>query len=184
MEQNYWLKRRRAALGMTPGELGRMVVLQTSFIGLLSGLAAIPLGLMMAWVLVLRPHGLLARPAEPARGGLAETPIGPAPPALKWLGLAALAAAILLPPFAGDYALTVLTDLAVFVLFAASLHFIMGPGGMAGFGQAAYLGRGADGAALERDEPADGRGDAGHDVVGRGDRVRGRRVDDAGRRDF
>ncbi|HEX5765030.1 MAG TPA: FtsX-like permease family protein, partial [Woeseiaceae bacterium] len=40
------------ALGMTPAELGRMVVLQTSFIGLLSGLAAIPLGLMMAWVLV------------------------------------------------------------------------------------------------------------------------------------
>ena len=40
------------ALGMTPGELGRMVVLQTAFIGLLSGLASIPLGLTMAWVLV------------------------------------------------------------------------------------------------------------------------------------
>jgi putative ABC transport system permease protein len=40
------------ALGMTPAELGRMVVLQTGFIGLLSGLAAIPLGLLMAWVLI------------------------------------------------------------------------------------------------------------------------------------
>ena len=40
------------ALGMTPGEVGRMVVLQTAFIGLLSGLASIPLGLTMAWVLV------------------------------------------------------------------------------------------------------------------------------------
>jgi branched-chain amino acid transport system permease protein len=29
------------------------------------------------------------------------------------------------------------------VLFAASLHFIMGPGGMASFGHAAYFGLGA-----------------------------------------
>ena len=40
------------ALGMTPLQLGRMVVWQTAFIGLLSGLAAIPLGLVMGWVLV------------------------------------------------------------------------------------------------------------------------------------
>jgi putative ABC transport system permease protein len=40
------------ALGMTPLQLGRMVVWQTAFIGLLSGLAAIPLGLVMGWVLI------------------------------------------------------------------------------------------------------------------------------------
>jgi putative ABC transport system permease protein len=40
------------ALGMTQGQLGRTILLQTAFIGLLSGLAAIPLGLMMAWVLI------------------------------------------------------------------------------------------------------------------------------------
>jgi putative ABC transport system permease protein len=40
------------ALGMTPLQLARMVVWQTAFIGLLSGLAAIPLGLVMGWVLV------------------------------------------------------------------------------------------------------------------------------------
>jgi branched-chain amino acid transport system permease protein len=34
------------------------------------------------------------------------------------------------------------------VLFAASLHFVMGPGGMASFGHAAYFGAGAYGAAL------------------------------------
>ena len=34
------------------------------------------------------------------------------------------------------------------VLFAASLHFIMGPGGMHSFGHAAYFGLGAYGAAL------------------------------------
>jgi putative ABC transport system permease protein len=40
------------ALGMTPAQLGGMVSLQTAAIGLLSGLAAVPLGLVMAWVLI------------------------------------------------------------------------------------------------------------------------------------
>jgi len=40
------------AIGMTPGQMGRLVTLQTGFIGLLSGIAAIPLGLVMAWVLI------------------------------------------------------------------------------------------------------------------------------------
>jgi putative ABC transport system permease protein len=40
------------ALGMTQLQLGGMITLQTSIIGLLSGLAAIPLGLVMAYVLI------------------------------------------------------------------------------------------------------------------------------------
>jgi putative ABC transport system permease protein len=40
------------ALGMTPGQVGGMVTAQTGVIGLLSGLAAMPLGLIMAWVLI------------------------------------------------------------------------------------------------------------------------------------
>ncbi len=40
------------ALGMTPWQLGGMVTAQTATIGLLSGLAAVPLGLIMAWVLI------------------------------------------------------------------------------------------------------------------------------------
>jgi len=40
------------ALGMTPLQLGGMVTMQTAVIGLLSGLAAVPLGLVMAWVLI------------------------------------------------------------------------------------------------------------------------------------
>ena len=40
------------AIGMTPGQMGGLVTMQTGFIGLLSGIAAIPLGLIMAWVLV------------------------------------------------------------------------------------------------------------------------------------
>lgn len=40
------------ALGMTPRQTGVLVSVQTGFIGLLSGLASIPLGLVMAWVLI------------------------------------------------------------------------------------------------------------------------------------
>ncbi len=106
--------------------------------------------LVMAVVLVLRPHGLLGRPPEPARGAAAapDPPIRPAPVPLRAAGAAALVVALALPPFLGDYALSVLTEVAIFVLFAASLHFIMGPGGMASFGHAAYFGVGAYAAAL------------------------------------
>ena len=40
------------AVGMTPAQLASMVTVQSGFIGLLSGLAAIPLGLVMAGVLI------------------------------------------------------------------------------------------------------------------------------------
>ena len=40
------------ALGMTPRQTPVLVSVQTGFIGLLSGLASIPLGLVMAWVLI------------------------------------------------------------------------------------------------------------------------------------
>jgi putative ABC transport system permease protein len=40
------------ALGMTQGQLGRMLALQSGVIGLLSGIAAIPLGLVMAYLLI------------------------------------------------------------------------------------------------------------------------------------
>ena len=40
------------ALGMTRGQVGCLVTAQTGFMGLLSGFAAIPLGVMMAWVLI------------------------------------------------------------------------------------------------------------------------------------
>jgi putative ABC transport system permease protein len=40
------------ALGMTPSQLGTMITTQTAVIGLLSGIAAVPLGVMMAYVLI------------------------------------------------------------------------------------------------------------------------------------
>ncbi|WP_456307302.1 ABC transporter permease [Paeniroseomonas aquatica] len=106
--------------------------------------------LVMAIVLVVRPHGLLGKPEAAARGGQgsAEPLVGPAPAALRWAALAAALLAVAVPPFLGDYGISVLTEMAIFVLFAASLHLIMGPGGMASFGHAAYFGLGAYGAAL------------------------------------
>jgi branched-chain amino acid transport system permease protein len=46
------------------------------------------------------------------------------------------------------YVTILLIDILIAALFAASLHFIMGPGGMHSFGHAAYFGLGAYGAAL------------------------------------
>jgi putative ABC transport system permease protein len=40
------------ALGMTPAQVGSMITAQTGVIGLLSGIAAVPLGIAMAWVLI------------------------------------------------------------------------------------------------------------------------------------
>jgi hypothetical protein len=46
------------------------------------------------------------------------------------------------------YTTVLMIDLLIAALFAASLHFIMGPAGMHSFGHAAYFGLGAYGAAL------------------------------------
>ena len=53
-----------------------------------------------------------------------------------------------LPFVAGNYALTVGSEIAIFVIFAASLHFLMSVGGLASFGHAAYFGLGAYGVAF------------------------------------
>jgi branched-chain amino acid transport system permease protein len=104
--------------------------------------------LVMAVVLVFRPYGLLGKPLGQQRllGEAGEMPSFPAHDRPLW-GVAVVVALGLLV-FLGDYALTVLTEIAILVLFAGSLHFIMGPAGMASFGHAAYFGLGAYGAAL------------------------------------
>ncbi|MBU6498369.1 MAG: ABC transporter permease, partial [Rhodospirillales bacterium] len=104
---------------------------------------------IMAVVLVLRPHGLLGRRQEQARaGGTGAALIRPADRALRVLGVIALIAAILAPFVASQFVLAVLTEMLVAMLFAASLHMLMGPGGMPSFGHAAWFGLGAYGAAL------------------------------------
>lgn len=106
--------------------------------------------LVMAVVLVVKPHGLMGKaPAGLARSqGPVEPLLVPADGPTRLLGLLALAGLALTPLVAPDSILLILTELIIFALFAASLHFMMGPGGMASFGHAAYFGLGAYGAAL------------------------------------
>ena len=99
---------------------------------------------IMAAVLVLRPWGLLGRPQAAARTpGSMQAPL--ALPSRKTLasGAALLALLALLPLATGGYTLVLLTDVLIFALFAVSLHFLMGPGGLYSFGHAAYFGIGA-----------------------------------------
>ena len=106
---------------------------------------------VMAIVLVVRPWGLMGKPQAVARAmGEAEMPIRPADK-LFMTGVAVLALALLvLPPVtsASPYVVVLVIDLLIAALFAASLHFIMGPAGMHSFGHAAYFGLGAYAAAL------------------------------------
>jgi len=107
--------------------------------------------LVMAVVLIVRPYGLLGRPQEAVRSvAEPEDPMRPASPALKAVAVAVLIALVLLPlaARASPYALVLGIDVLIAVIFAVSLHFIMGPGGMHSFGHAAYFGLGAYGAAL------------------------------------
>jgi branched-chain amino acid transport system permease protein len=106
--------------------------------------------LVMAVVLVVKPYGLMGRrPSGHARSlATAEPMLTPADRLTKLVGLAALAVLLVAPLAAPDHVLVTLTELVIFALFAASLHFMMGPGGMASFGHAAYFGLGAYGAAL------------------------------------
>ncbi|HJY76210.1 MAG TPA: ABC transporter permease [Burkholderiales bacterium] len=104
---------------------------------------------VMAVVLVLRPWGLLGRPIAEARGPASiQTPFRAPSRAFLILVCAAFAVLALAPLLSHDYLLILLTDILVFALFATSLHFMMGPGGMASFGHAAFFGLGAYGAAL------------------------------------
>ena len=103
---------------------------------------------VMAAVLVLRPWGLLGRPLAQQRGASDEPPLMAPSRAFK-LALAALGIALIAAPLvAGEYAQVLLTDVFVLALFAASLHFLLGAGGMTSFGHAAYFGVGAYAAAL------------------------------------
>jgi branched-chain amino acid transport system permease protein len=104
---------------------------------------------VMAVVLVLRPHGLLGRPqAETPGKPLTHPPFAPLPARAKWLWFAAAGVAALLPLVVGDYIVVIATEMAIAALLAASLHFAMGLGGIVSFGHAAFFGLGAYAVAL------------------------------------
>ena len=119
---------------------------------MLPKIAIVLIFVVMAVVLIVRPWGLLGpardrsarRRAAPwrrerSRGGSGRV----------WLGRRVLVALVrrcrrcCRPSTSGS-----LVEMLAFALFAASLHLLMGGGGMVSFGHAAYFGLGAYGAAL------------------------------------
>ena len=60
---------------------------------------------------------------------------------MKWLGIALVAAAFLLPPFlAGDFYINLASQILIAAIFALSLNLLVGFGGMTSLGHASYLG--------------------------------------------
>jgi len=107
--------------------------------------------LFMAVVLIFRPWGLLGKPMAMARAVAgAEAPLARANRGLRGLALAVAAGVLLLPSLSGylPYATVIAQDMLIAVIFAVSLHFMMGLGGMVSFGHAAYFGLGAYAVAL------------------------------------
>jgi len=117
----------------------------------LSKLTLVAEFLVMAVVLVWRPSGLFGKPQAAVRAAAEiEAPLKPLPQVWRQAGVAALLVLALAALLAGPapYAIVLMIDILIAVLFAASLHFLMGPSGMHSFGHAAYFGLGAYGAAL------------------------------------
>jgi branched-chain amino acid transport system permease protein len=106
--------------------------------------------LVMAAVLVIRPHGILgqAELQEHGSGLVAESALKPASKKIRLLGLALLVFVFALPVFVSSFSLVLMTEIALFALASMSLYFMMGPGGMVSFGHAAFFGGGAYAAAL------------------------------------
>ncbi len=106
--------------------------------------------LVMAAVLVWRPWGLFGKAEAPARQmpGLTINPWRPLNGGERWAAIAGLLLVAALPLMSGNYALAVGSEIAIFVIFAVSLHFLMSVGGLASFGHAAYFGLGAYGVAF------------------------------------
>ena len=106
---------------------------------------------VMAIVLAVKPYGLLGTaPAALPVTAIAEHRALVRPPGRRSAiaAIVVFALAAILPMVGDEYDLVLATDVLVFALFAASLQFILGVGGLASFGHAAYFGLGAYAAAL------------------------------------
>jgi branched-chain amino acid transport system permease protein len=126
-----------------------------SFLGLeiaLPRLTLVAEFLVMGAVLALRPWGLLGKPLSAVRAGSAahEAPLHPAgrPARVGWIALLLMLLLVVPGEQVWPYLPVIGIDILVAVLFAVSLHLILGPAGLHSFGHAAWFGLGAYGAAL------------------------------------
>ena len=106
---------------------------------------------VMAIVLVVRPWGLLGKPQTASRvSGPSEAPLRRADRTLIVVAMLIALVLVALPWLTSGvpYVTVLMIDMLTAALFAAALHFMMGPAGMHSFGHAAYFGLGAYGAAM------------------------------------
>jgi len=106
---------------------------------------------VMALVLLMRPWGLLGKPQSLTRHNNLDTqPMRLMSSHQQVLIVGVLLCCAAWPFFVSDtsYLLVLAIDLLIAILFAASLHVLLGPAGMHSFGHAAYFGVGAYAAAL------------------------------------
>ncbi len=106
---------------------------------------------VMAIVLAVKPQGLLGVATNtPATTPLPEQRALVIAPGRReaLVGVAILLTLVALPWWRDEYALVLATDILLAALFAASLQFLLGTGGLISFGHAAYFGVGAYAAAM------------------------------------
>ncbi len=141
-------------MGSLPGALVASVlisVLNVFGVAYLPQSTLVLIYVVMVAVLVWRPFGLLGREevaGEIGQAGAPEPPIRPAGRPVRLAVAALLALLAALPAWGGAFAVVLATDILIFCLFAASLHFLLGQGGLVSFGHAAFFGGGAYVAAL------------------------------------
>ncbi len=128
--------------------LGTVELLGVSFA--FSKLTLVAEFLVMALVLVFKPWGLMGKPQTTVRTQHIEQPLSLNSRRQTALWVLCLGLLCALPQLASDspYTVVLAVDVLVAVLFASSLHFILGPAGLHSFGHAAYFGVGAYAAAL------------------------------------
>ncbi|SEK54276.1 amino acid/amide ABC transporter membrane protein 1, HAAT family /amino acid/amide ABC transporter membrane protein 2, HAAT family [Roseivivax marinus] len=141
-------------MGSLPGALLASVLISVLNVFGVSYLPQSTLVLMyvvMVAVLMWRPFGLLGRAevaGELGQVGAPEEPIRPAGWPIRATVAAALAVLAALPFWGSPFSVVLATDILIFCLFAASLHMLIGLGGLVSFGHAAFWGGGAYVAAL------------------------------------
>lgn len=110
--------------------------------------------LIMAVVLIFRPYGIFGEKEEAyvEKNVLSDQVLRPTGKSIRFMFALFGIFLISLPwwpsDLIGNYGLVLITDILIFALFAASLHFIMGPGGIGSLGHAFFFGLGAYSVAL------------------------------------
>lgn len=102
----------------------------------------------MAVVLVFKPYGLMGKPSIATPNAIEIAPPMTFGRIGSFAGIFLMIVLLALPFFAPSFIIVLLSDIFVFALFAAGLHYMMGTGGLISFGHAAFFGLGAYGAAL------------------------------------